>query len=95
MVCSAALLAKRALVTLLHGLAAAYGLNIRCTRDSPDATILRAFRQVALKAHPDRGGDLSHQQQLNDARGAWEAAKQRRRRGNEQVPALVGNHSAQ
>ena len=77
--CSAALLAKRALVTLLHALAATYELNIRCTRDSPDATIHRAFRQVVLKVHPDRGGSARHQQELNDARAAWEAAKEKRR----------------
>ena len=57
-------LAKRALVTLLKTLAAAYGTVLTLTRDSPDATVRSAYRKVSRKAHPDHGGDPEHQKTL-------------------------------
>ena len=71
MATSAIVKAKRALVILLRSLAALYQVHFSCTRDSSDAEVLRAFRQLALKVHPDR----AHQQQINDARRAWDQAK--------------------
>ena len=67
---SALLLAKRALVSLLRALAVAYGLDVQITRDSLDVDVARACRRVALRAHPDRGGNTADQQRLNDARAA-------------------------
>ncbi len=64
-------LAKRALVTLLKTLAAAYGTVLTLTRDSPDATVRSACRKVSRKAHQDHGGDLEHQKSLNAAYEAW------------------------
>jgi hypothetical protein len=75
MVVSAAQRAKRALVVLLRSIAAIYNVAVALTRDSTDAAALSAFRRVALRAHPDRGGDVRHQQVLNDARGDWQSAK--------------------
>lgn len=75
MVTSAVVVAKRALVVILRTLASLYGVNCACTRDACDEDVLRAFRKVALKVHPDRGGNVKHQQQMNDARRAWETAK--------------------
>ncbi len=57
-------LAKRALVTLLKTLAAAYGTVLSLTRDFPDATVRSAYRKVSRKAHPDHGGDPEHQKTL-------------------------------
>ena len=66
--------AKRALVSLLLRLAALYSLTLGVKRDSPDAEVKSAFRRVSKKAHPDRGGDTSKQQDLNNAYAAWQTA---------------------
>ena len=79
MPCSAVLTAKRALVLLLRVLAQAYGVAAACSRDSPDQDIIRCCREVSLKVHPDRGGKARDQQRLNEARSAWESAKERAR----------------
>jgi hypothetical protein len=42
-------LAKRALVSVLLGLARIYNLDSNLTRDSPDADVKKAFRKVILK----------------------------------------------
>lgn len=75
--CSAVLVAKRALVALLHALAPLYNVQYSCTRDSSDDDIVKVFRKLVLKTHPDRGGDVRHQQQLNEARASWERAKKK------------------
>ena len=66
--------AKRALVSLLLRLAALYSLTLGVNRDSPDAEVKRAFRRVSKRTHPDRGGDKTKQQDLNNAYAAWESA---------------------
>ena len=66
--------AKRALVTLLLALAAAYNVAISINRDSEDEAVKKAFRRVILKAHPDKGGAASDFRDLNNAREAWTAA---------------------
>ena len=48
--------AKRALVKVLLTLAALYCLHVEVNRESGDQEVLKAFRRVALKAHPDKGG---------------------------------------
>ena len=79
MACSAVLLAKRALVALLHALAPLYNVQSTCTRNSSDDDIVKVFRKLVLKTHPDRGGNVRHQQQLNEARASWEIAKKKAR----------------
>ena len=74
---SALLLAKRALVVVIRSLAATYDVVVACNRDSPDKVVLSSFRKVALKVHPDHGGATAHQQQLNEAREAWDQARNR------------------
>ena len=69
-------LAKRALVSLLRTLAAAYGVALTLTRDAPDKDVSGAYRKVSLKTHPDRGGKAEDQTALNNAHDAWEAAKE-------------------
>ena len=71
---SAVLLAKRALVALIRQLATVYGLTVSCCRDSSDQVIRTSFRKVALRAHPDHGGNSNDQQRLNDARAVWDEA---------------------
>ena len=68
---SATLAAKRALVKLLRTLAVPYGVGLDITRDSSDADVTRAFKKVAAKAHPDKGGKLQDSQQLHATRDAW------------------------
>ena len=72
-------LAKRALVSLLRTLAAAYGVALTLTRDAPDKDVSGAYRKVSLKTHPDRGGKAEDQTALNNAHDAWEAAKKARK----------------
>ncbi len=47
---------KRALITLMHSLAALYGARVNVTRDSPDKAVKTAYRTLSRKVHPDRGG---------------------------------------
>ena len=77
MATSKVLRAKRALVALLRSLAVAYNLVVNCNRDSDDKVVLTAFKKVSLRVHPDHGGSTVHQQQLNDARAAWDEARER------------------
>ena len=67
--------AKRAFVAVLLTLAASYSLRLPITRESEDDDILRAFRRVALKVHPDKGGQVEHAQALNAAKEAWDKAR--------------------
>ena len=60
--------AKRAFVTVLLALAAAYGVPVAVTRESPDAALLRAYRRLLLRVQPDRGGTGDDQRKLQGAR---------------------------
>ena len=71
---SSVLIAKRSLVSLLLRLAVAYQVVVSVTRESPDASVKAAFRKVALKVHPDKGGDKGEFQKLQEAKERWEAA---------------------
>jgi hypothetical protein len=53
---SAVQAAKRALVVVLRSLAAVYSIMLEVNRDSPDDEVKKAFKRVAAKAHPDKGG---------------------------------------
>ena len=64
--------AKSALVALLKSLAGISSLVVGLSRDSPDAVVRAAYKKVARKAHPDKGGALEHQKALNVARDTWE-----------------------
>ena len=48
--------AQRAFVSVLVSLAQAYGIALQVSRDSMAAEVLKAYRQVAKRAHPDKGG---------------------------------------
>ena len=50
--------AKRALVALLKALATAYNVALTLTRESCDADVSRAYRQISRKVQePRRGGE--------------------------------------
>ena len=53
---SPALAARRSLVRVLLALAATYGVTVTLTKDSGDAHVTAAHRQVVRKVHPDKGG---------------------------------------
>ena len=69
------LLAKRAFISVILALACAYQLIVDVNRDSDDVPIMRAFRRVALKAHPDKGGKKGDMQKLTAAKEKWETAR--------------------
>ena len=75
MVLSAVELAKRVLVALMRPFALTYGVAFTCKRDSTDQAVMKNFRKLAPQVHPDRGGSNEHQQQLNDARAAWDTER--------------------
>ena len=74
MVLSAVQIATRAFVKILLALAAQYQVSSKISRDSADKEILAAYRRVAKKVHPDKGGKKEDQQKLQDAKVEWEAA---------------------
>jgi hypothetical protein len=67
--------AKRVLVTLLLAFARHYEVRLVISRDSSDKDVVKAFKRVALKAHPDKGGREGDASKLNSARQDWDSAK--------------------
>ena len=67
--------AKRAFVRVLTALGRSYGVSVTVTRDSTDACLLRAYRRLLLKVHPDKGGTVEDQQRLQSAKEEWHSAK--------------------
>ena len=49
-------LAKRAFIRVLLAFAAQYAVGVTVNRDSTDAEIVKAYRRVVRKVHPDKGG---------------------------------------
>ena len=70
--CSPLQLAKRALVKVLLTLASKYGVALQVNRDAEDKDVLSAYKRVALKAHPDKGGTNKDFQKLQAAKEKWE-----------------------
>jgi hypothetical protein len=78
--------AKRALVSLLLRLASAYGVALDVRRESDEKAILQAYRRIAKKVHPDKGGTKKSFQALQAAKEAWDSARvERRPSGNPQL----------
>ena len=75
MVVSAAQTARRSLVKVCKSLANIYAVRLEVGGDSRDDVVLKAFRHLSLKVHPDKGGRLEHSQQLNAAKDAWDKAR--------------------
>ena len=68
--------AKRAFVSVLLATAARFGLDLGVNRDADEGSLAAAYRRVAKKAHPDKGGNTQAFQKLQAAREAWDAARQ-------------------
>lgn len=71
---SAVDLAKRELVKVLKELAAKYSITFAftLTRESSDKDVIKAFRRVSLKVHPDKKGDVQDFQKLSATNDAWQ-----------------------
>ena len=90
MPCSRLTLATRALVAVLLSFAKAYNVNVSATRDSEEKEILKAYRRVALKLHPDKGGDTAKFQKLQTLKEEWDIArKSNAKPGNPTLPVIV------
>ena len=63
--------AKRAFVAVINALAGRHGLEVHVSRDSPDADLRSAYRQLSLRVHPDRSGNGEDQKRLNAAHEVW------------------------
>ena len=59
-------LAKRAFVKLLLTLPAVYGWVLNITRDPAETEVGSAFKRVARKAYPDKGGSNEDSQRLRE-----------------------------
>ena len=68
--------AKRAFVSVLLATAARFGLVLAVNRDADERSLAAAYRRVAKKAHPDKGGSTQAFQKLQAAKEAWDAARQ-------------------
>ena len=69
--------ARRALVTLLLALGEAYNIAVVVSRESPDAEVQKAYRRVAARVHPDKGGSADDSKKLNGMRDTWQRLRSR------------------
>ena len=67
--------ATRAFVSVLLALARAYGLTAGANRDSKPEDLLKVYRRLLLKTHPDKGGKKAGLQKLQAAKEKWEKAR--------------------
>ena len=52
-----------------------YAVALSVNRDSPHPELLKAYKRVALKAHPDKGGTNEHFRALQTAKEKWDALR--------------------
>ena len=71
-------LAKRELVKVLRELAGKHRVTLALSRESPDAEVQKAFRQVSRKVHPDKGGDLAEFQKLSATNDTWQDLRKKK-----------------
>ena len=82
--------ATRALVSVLLALSRSYLLVLTVNRDSSPEQLLKAYRKVLLKAHPDKGGKKEDVQKLQAAKEAWDKARKAGKPGRPQQSAEGG-----
>ena len=75
MACSSLAAATRALVSVLLALSRSYSLLLTLNRESSPEQLLRAYRQVLKKVHPDKGGKKLDAQKLQAAKEEWDKAR--------------------
>ena len=68
MAVSALASATRAFASVLLALARAYGLTAGAYRDSKPEDLLKVYRRLLLKTHPDKGGKKADLQKLQAAK---------------------------
>ena len=66
--------ATRAFVAVLLALARGYQLALHVNRDSDREQLLKAYKRVLLKVHPDKGGSKADTQKLTMAKETWDKA---------------------
>ena len=67
--------ATRALVSVLLVLSRSYFLTLVLNRDSSPEQLLKAYRKVLLKVHPDKGGTKEEAQRLQVVKENWDKAR--------------------
>ena len=72
MVASVKQSATRAFVAVLALLAKSYEVVLAVSRDSSEQELLKAYRKLALKVRPDKGGRVCDERKLKEARERWE-----------------------
>ena len=91
MACSSLAAATRALVSVLLALSRAYGLALTVNRESSSQEVLKAYKKVLLKAHPDKGGRKEDLQKLQAAKEAWGEAQKAAATGAGRPKAKAGD----
>ena len=83
--------ATRAFVATMLAMARCYQLLLQVNRDSPPEDLLKAYKRVLLKCHPDKGGSNDHTQRLQAAKETWQQARDNgHRKGGR--PSTRSNH---
>ena len=67
--------ATRAFVRVLLTVARVYNVALNVSRDSPEQALVKGYKKLVLKAHPDKGGAAKHFQTLQDAKDKWDALR--------------------
>ena len=67
--------ATRAFVVVLLSLARRYELFLVVNRESSVEQVIKAYRKVLLKAHPDKGGRTQDAQTLQAAKETWDKTR--------------------
>jgi hypothetical protein len=67
--------ATRAFVVVLLALAKRYKLLLTVNRHSSTEQLVKAYRKLLLKAHPDKGGRKVDFQKLQQAKETWDAVR--------------------
>ena len=62
------LVATRAFVKVLLALARTYELALQVNRESSAEQLVKAYKKVLLKAHPDKGGRKEDVQKLQEVK---------------------------
>ena len=75
-------------------MAQAYEIALQVNRDSTQAEVLQAYRQVAKRAHPDKGGRKRDFQRLQSSKEAWDAARKAQPGPGRPSPAAAASTGA-